>query len=149
MADDDTITISRRTARLLGALGLVVAGAVTPALVGGTTDAPVALPPIPGLSSQPAPSPQEQRRIERIERELGIELDPIEAAAEIRRDVAALRERVGRIEGENRALKVQIEELRATSVDATRLAPLLDSLETIAADVAKNLGQTQNGDARP
>lgn len=147
MADDDTITISRRTARLLGALGLVVAGAVTPALVGGGTDAPSAFPPIPGLST-PSISPQEQKRIARLERELGITLDPVEAAAEIKRDVAALRDRVKRAEDETRILKVQIEELRATSVDAVRLAPLLDSLETIASDMAKNIGQNV-GDVRP
>lgn len=143
MSDDDTITISRRTARLLGALGLVVAGAVTPALVGGNTDAPAPFPPIPGLTAGGGQQDKESaKRMARIEKELGIDLDPIEAVAELRRDVATLKGEIRRLGDESKHLTIRIEEMQKTSIDATRLAPLLDSLESVAADMARAVGRT-------
>lgn len=140
MADDDTITISRRTARLLGALGLVVAGAVTPALVGGSTDAPAAIPSIPGLTT-PREGSVSSERIARLERELGIDLDPIEGVAELKRDVAALKGELAKRAGEIEILMVQVGELQKTQIDANRLGPILESLESVAADMAKKVGQ--------
>lgn len=142
MEEPDTITISRRTARLLGALGLVVAGAVTPALVGGNTDAPLALPAMPGLISPPKDA-NASDRIARLERELGIELDPVEGVAELKRDVAALKGELAKRVGEIKVLMVQVEELQKTQIDANRLGPLLESLESVAADMAKTIGQSE------
>lgn len=140
MSDDDTITISRRTARLLGAFGLVAAGAVAPALVGGDSSPP--LPAIPGLSTAPPDTSERERRIARLENELGIDLDPIKAVAEMRRDVDALKDEIKRIGDENKHLTIRIEEMQKTSIDANRLAPLLDSLESVAADMARAVGHT-------
>lgn len=142
MEEPDTITISRRTARLLGALGLVVAGAVTPALVGGGTDAPAAIPPIPGLTT-PREGSISSERIARLERELGIELDPIEGIAELKRDVAALKGELAKWVGDIKILMVQVEELQKTQIDANRLGPILESLESVAADMAKKVGHAE------